>query len=125
MVVLDASALLALLHGEPGSERVAAALETAAMSTVNWSEVLQKSLARSADIEGMEQELAGAGVRFVPFTTAQAERAALLWSQTRRHGLSLADRACLALALEQDSPVLTADRAWSRLGLGAEIELIR
>jgi ribonuclease VapC len=124
-VVLDASALLAFLHEEPGSDPVAHALEGASVSAVNWSEVLQKSLHRKVEIEGMQQEFIEVGVSFEPFTPRQAETAARLWPRTRRHGLSLADRACLALAMDKALPVLTADRAWSELALDIEIRVVR
>ena len=124
-VVLDASALLAFLHDEPGSEVVSRALEGACVSAVNWSEVLQKSLHRQVDIEGMRQEFIAVGVSFEPFTPAQAETAARLWPRTRNQGLSLADRACLALAMDRGLPALTADRAWGALELDIEIRLVR
>jgi len=123
--VLDASALLAFLHGEPGEKRVSAVLEGARISAVNWSEVVQKSLQRQVDIEGMEQEFIEVGVIFEPFTPQQAETAARLWSRTRNHGLSLADRACLALAIERQAPVFTADRAWAELDLDLDIRIVR
>jgi PIN domain nuclease of toxin-antitoxin system len=99
--VLDASALLAFLHDEAGGDSVSRALEGGIVSTVNWSEVLQKSLQRDVNIEGMQQEFVAVGVSFEPFTPQQAETAARLWSQTRGYGLSLADRACLALAIDK------------------------
>jgi ribonuclease VapC len=124
-LVLDASALLAFLHNETGGDLVSRALEGGTASTVNWSEVLQKSLQRNVDVEGMQQEFIAVGVSFEPFTLQQAETAARLWSRTRNHGLSLADRACLALAIDKALPVLTADRTWSELGLDIEIHVIR
>ena len=124
-VVLDASALLAFLHEEPGGERVSPLLEGASVSAVNWSEVLQKSLQRDVDIDGMQREFVEVGVTFEPFTPEQAEAAARLFTRTRNHGLSLADRACLALALDKGLPVMTADRAWGGLGLDIKIEVIR
>ncbi len=124
-VVLDASALLAFLHDEPGGEAVSPALEGGRVSAVNWSEVLQKSLQRKVDIEGMQQEFIEVGVTFEPFTPQQAETAARLWSRTRNHGLSLADRACLALAMDKALPVLTADGAWAALDLDLEIQVLR
>jgi PIN domain nuclease of toxin-antitoxin system len=124
-VVLDASALLAFLHDEPGADRVQQAFDGSLVSSVNWSEVIQKALLQRADISGMQQEFSEVGVIFHPFTLQQAETAAQLWQQTRRHGLSLGDRACLALAIEQQSPVLTADRAWGRLDLDIEVRLLR
>lgn len=123
--VLDASALLAFLHDEPGGDQVSAVLDGARVSAVNWSEVLQKSLCRKAVIDGMQQEFMDVGVLFEPFTAAQAELAARLWADAREQGLSLADRACLALARERSAVVFTADRAWAKLDLGLDIRLIR
>ncbi len=123
--VLDASSLLAFLHDEPGAEEVWSALPGALVGSVNWSEVVQKSLQRQADISGMQQEFIEAGVVFVPFTAEHAEITALLWDKTRALGLSLADRACLALAMERQLPILTADRAWSGLNLNLDIQFIR
>ncbi len=124
-VVLDASALLAFLHEEPGGDQVSPVLDGAHVSAVNWSEVLQKSLQRDVNIDGMQQEFTDVGVIFEPFTPEQAETAARLFTRTRDHGLSLADRACLALAMEKGLPVLTADRAWGRLKLDVAIEVVR
>ena len=124
-VVLDASALLAFLHDEPGADRVQQAFDDSLMSTVNWTEALQKALLQRADTAGMQQEFSEVGIIFRPFTLQQAETAARLWQRTRRQGLSLGDRACLALAIEQQTPVLTADRAWRRLDLDIEVRLLR
>ncbi|MCC5870047.1 MAG: type II toxin-antitoxin system VapC family toxin [Gammaproteobacteria bacterium] len=123
--VLDASALLAWLHDEPGAERVAEALDGALVSAVNWSEVVQKLLQRGADIEGMDSDVIELGVTIEPFTAAHADTGARLWANTRKAGLSLADRACLALAQDRALPVLTADQTWVALGLDTEIVLIR
>ena len=123
--VLDASALLALLHDEPGADRVMEVLDGALINTVNWAEVVQKAVARGVPVEGMRGELSGAGLNFEPFSAAQAEIAGRLWLETRDLGLSLGDRACLALASDRALPVLTADREWSRLSIPVEIRLIR
>jgi len=125
VVVLDASALLAFLHDEPGGDEITPVLEDAWVSAVNWSEILQKSLQREVDIDGMQQAFTELGVRFEPFTAHQAEVAARLWSHTRGRGLSQADRACLALAIDRSLPVLTADRAWAALELEVEIRVVR
>lgn len=97
------------------------------MSAVNWSEVLQKSLQKGVNVDGMLEEVGSLGLRIEPFSALQAERAARLWDQTRELGLSLGDRACLALALALDksAPVLTADRAWGGLHIGLDIQLLR
>ncbi len=124
-VVLDASALLAYLHEEPGGERVAQVLDGSLVSAVNWAEVVKKSLERGVTVEGMQLEFAAVGVRFEPFTPQQAEIAACLAVPTRPQGLSLADRACLALAASKGLPAMTADRAWSGLSIDVEIDVIR
>jgi PIN domain nuclease of toxin-antitoxin system len=124
-LVLDASALLAFLHDEPGADRVKSVLDGALFSAMNWAEVVQKSLRCKADVIGMREEFSDVGVVFEPFTLSQAELAACLWGKTRRQGLSLADRACLALAMERQGVVLTADRVWGELELNVEIRLVR
>jgi len=124
-LVLDASAVLAWLHEEPRGEQVNDHLSDASISSVNWSEVVQKSLARKADIEGMKEEFIAIGLSIEPFDASQAEIAGRLWNSTRKHGMSLGDRACLALAKEKSLPVLTADRVWKQLKLGLDIRLLR
>jgi PIN domain nuclease of toxin-antitoxin system len=118
--VLDASALLALLHDEPGGREVEPFVEEAAISSVNWSEVVQKSLALEVELEGLREDLEALGLSIQPFVAGDAEVSAMLWRYTREHGLSLADRACLALASRLSVPALTADRIWA----GLEIEPI-
>jgi ribonuclease VapC len=123
--VLDASALLALLHREPGADSVLNVIGYASISAVNWSEVLKKAIEQGISVEGMRADLESLGLQILPFTTEQAEEAAKLWPTTKLLGLSLGDRACLALALELNATTLTADQIWSRLGLGISIQLIR
>jgi len=124
-MILDASALLALLHQESGATRVKESLEGSLVCSVNWSEVLQKALQRGVEVDGMQQDFIDVGVRFQSFSLQQAELAAQLWQQARRYGLSFADRACLALAMDKQQPVLTADRIWAKLNLSIEVVLIR
>lgn len=123
--VLDASALLALLQNERGGATVEPLLDRSAISSVNWSEVLQKSLSRGILVDQLADELAALGLVVAPFTLEDAEQAARLWETTRHLGLSIADRACLALGLRIQAPVLTADRRWTALTLGLEIRPIR
>lgn len=123
--VLDASALLAMLQDEPGAEEVAAALDRAAISAVNWSEVWQRALERGADVAGLREDVAALGLRIEAFDAEDGEAAARLWPVGRRAGLSLGDRACLALAQRLGAPALTTDRAWARLDLGVEVRTIR
>jgi len=123
--VIDASALLAYLHGETGGSRVSECLDGALLSSVNLCEVLQKARQYGADAVGLDEDLTELGVQIVPFGREHAALAADLWQSTRGCGLSLADRACLALAMANEIPVLTADRAWMGLALPVTVELIR
>jgi ribonuclease VapC len=126
VVGLDASALLAYLHGEPGGTRVREQLRHAAISSVNWSEVVQKALAHGTDVGGLREELESFGLQIVDFNPSDGEDAAHLWAQTRQLGLSLADRACLALGRRLGVPVLTADQTWTAVPSGvATIQTIR
>ena len=124
-VVLDASALLAYLQDEPGGERVRAALAHAVISTVNWAEVVGKAQDDGVDTRGLREDLASLGLAFEPLSAAQAEVAGQLKERTRPYGLSLGDRACLALGSDRGEPVCTADRVWKQLDLGVEVEMIR
>ena len=124
-VVLDASAPLAFLHEAPDGDQMSPVLDGAHVSAVNWSEVLQKSLQRDVNIDGMQQEFTGVGVVFEPFTPEHAEIAARQCARTRNHDLSLAGGACLALAMDKGLPVMTADRAWVRLKPDVEIQVLR
>ena len=121
--VLDASAVLAVLFREVGFDAVP--LEGSAVSAVNWSEVVQVAMRRDADVAGLGDALGAEGVVVVPFTIAHAEAVAALWAATRAAGLSLADRACLALARSFGVPALTADRAWLHLDAGVDVVVVR
>ena len=124
-MVLDASAILAYLQDETGSDVVRKHLDGGSICTVNWSEVLQKASHRGVDTSGMREDFAGIGMQFIPFDIVHAEIAGTLWQKARPFGLSLADRACLALGIQRQEPVLTADQAWRDLDLDAEIQLLR
>jgi len=122
---LDASALLALLHLEIGHEIVEQSLNQSVISSVNWSETLQKAIAKGIQTDTLQEDLETLGLKIVPFTSEDAEAAARLWSQTKSSGLSLGDRACLALGLSLGVSVITADRAWSTLAIGVTVTVIR
>jgi ribonuclease VapC len=121
--VLDASAFLALLRKEPGWENVASQTNQSVMSIVNWSEVVQKTLAREGDIAFVRLGIESLGIALIPFMSEDAEQAAQLWLQAKY--LSLGDRACLALALRLGVPAITADKIWEKLAIGVEVNLIR
>ncbi len=123
--ILDASALLAYLHQEPGWEEVHRVVSESWIGAVNWCEVTQKLKRKGLVVEKVRSLLDELGLVIVPFSAGQAELAAHLWEKTRQHGLSLADRACLALAMERQAHVLTADQIWVQLELDIEIRLVR
>ena len=123
--ILDASALLAVLFDEPGRERVEAVRGQALMSAVNMAEVYTKLSDRGTDDEEIRTTLESVSVKVVDFDDSQAIATGDLRKMTRKFGLSLGDRACLALAIRENATVLTADRKWSGLDLGIEIKVIR
>lgn len=123
--VLDASALLALLGSEPGAARVYAALPTASISAVNLAEVYSKLADRGPDALAALQAIRFAIGEVVPFTDAMAELTGRLRPLTKHLGLSLGDRACLALAILRGGDVLTADKTWTKLNLPCTIHAIR
>jgi PIN domain nuclease of toxin-antitoxin system len=127
--ILDTSALLALLWQEAGWERVADALDVTGcrMSAVNVAEFVGKAQENQADTEKIAALLAGLPIEIVAYDRRQAIATGGLRMATRHLGLSLGDRACLALARQEKAPVLTADRAWLTLAqpLGVDIRCIR
>jgi PIN domain nuclease of toxin-antitoxin system len=124
-VVLDASALLAFVAGERGGEAVADAIGDAMISTVNLAEVVAKLVDRGAPLERAREILAIAACEVMDFDRAQAEEAGALIARTRGRGLSLGDRACLALARREGVPALTADRRWAEVDTGVQVTLFR
>jgi ribonuclease VapC len=137
LAVLDASALLASVFGEPITIDVQALIPNAVMSAANWSEFVQKCLQKGVDTQGMREELEASGLRIVPVTAAQAEIAAGFWQKYKAFGLSLGDRLCIALALEtqtskpdgrrkaQTVTLYTADRIWITLNLDVKTMCVR
>jgi ribonuclease VapC len=129
--VLDASALLAYLRDERGAEMVAGAIaDGTAISTVNLTEVLSRAVDRGEDPVRLARRMRDRGlldgaISIEPFTTEDALEVARLRLTTREQGLSLGDRACIALASRLDLPALTADTAWSQLDLAVELHQIR
>lgn len=124
-IVLDASALLAYLQDEPGQQIVERVLAESVISSVNWAEVVQKSIAAGVEVDGMLEDLQVLGLTVEPFTSEDGEMTGRLWEQTRQMGLSLGDRACLSLGLRLKVPVLTSDRDWASLNLSVDVKLIR
>jgi PIN domain nuclease of toxin-antitoxin system len=125
-VVLDSSALLALLNREPGAEKLTAELlSIATCSTVNLAEVHSKLVSRGLSESDAWKATLYPVSDFIDFTVEHAQIAGNLVKQTRAFGLSLGDRACLALGMDLGVPVYTADRSWKKLHWPVQIHVIR
>ena len=124
-VVLDASALLAYLFGEAGAGRVEEVLHGALVSAVNLAETVGKAIDTGAALEETARQIGRLPVTSVAFDEEQAYLVASLRRDTRHKGLSLGDRACLALGMKSSRPVLTADTAWVGLDIAVEVIQIR
>ncbi len=125
-IVLDASVLMAIILQEPIDPKAAVLLEGEKLvSTVNYSETLAKMCLRNMDFEFASKKISSLKLSIVTFTEHHASLAAKMITTTRAKGLSFADRACLALAKEQQIPALTADMAWKDIDVGVDIVLVR
>ena len=124
--VLDASALLALLRGEPGAEKVAAVIGTAVISAVNYHEVAKEMIREGATIEATRAALEELNLDVRPHDRDAAYAGAALYEHTSQYGRGLGDRTCIALGVQLGVPVLTADREWKRVQIeGLTLEHIR
>jgi PIN domain nuclease of toxin-antitoxin system len=124
-VVFDASALLALMRGERGADVVAAHLGRAAMSSVNVAEVYGRLLREAFTPDEFRRYIEALDFEAYDFTVEQAFVAGRMEPSTRPLGLSLGDRACLALALHLGVPALSGDRRWEKLAVGVDVSLFR
>lgn len=124
-VVLDASAILALLRRETGAERVAGVLRNAKVSAVNLAEVGSFLTRSNHPMAEVRAALGSLRLDIVSFDEEQSMEVARLYPSTRPAGLSLGDRACLALAHLMGLPAMTTDQTWATLALGIEVEVIR
>ncbi|MFN5894436.1 MAG: type II toxin-antitoxin system VapC family toxin [Dolichospermum sp.] len=124
-VVVDASAILALLNQETGSEEVLRFIGKAAISTVNLSEVIAKLADAGIPEEDIRQILSNLNLEVIDFNKEQVLKAGMLRPNTKSIGLSFGDRACLALAIFLNQPVLTTDRLWGSINVGVEVRVVR
>lgn len=125
MTVFDSSAILALIFDEPGGELVLSKLPGGMISTLNHSEVVARMVEHGQTFSEAKKIVARMQLEVVPFDRGQAERAAELRASTQGFGLSLGDRACIALAESAGVGALTGDRRWAEAPLPIPIELIR
>jgi len=123
--VLDASAVLALLNQETGKERVEAVLADSCIGAVNYCEVLGKLIDAGLPEKEARESVELLNVEVVGFDIDMARLAAVLRPTTKKLGLSLGDRSCLALALARRNTAVTAERTWPKIKIGVKIELIR
>lgn len=123
--VLDASALLAVMLGERGADAILEILPGAVIGAVNLAEVVAKLQERGVPDAQIDGDIAELDLPVIPFDAAQAMVAGKLRARTRSLGLSLGDRACLALALARRLPAVTTDRGWRTLEFGPEVIVAR
>ncbi len=123
--VLDASAILADLHGEPGGEMVRGSVQDSVLSAVNLAEVITKLIDRGLSAEQASALSDQLSCEVLDADRRRASAVGVLHAKTRGSGVSLGDRFCLALAEELNLPALTGDRRWKELALGIEVQLIR
>lgn len=125
-IVLDASAILALINGELGMEKLTPdLLGDAVASAVNLAEVHTKLLSRGWTPEQAWEDATSPVREIMSFDEEHARAAGDLVTQTRQFGLALGDRACLALGIALKSPVYTAEKSWQKVKVGVKIHLIR
>ena len=124
-VVFDSSALLAITFDEKGAAVALGAAMDVVMSAVNVTEVITRLVDEGASREEALRSLRKVSPAIRSFDESLALEAGFLRTSTRQYGLSLGDRACLALALRERAPVVTADRTWAKLDLGIDIRVIR
>lgn len=123
--VVDSSAFLAHAFGEAGASVAEAVFPVSAISTVNLTEIVATMIERSWQMDRIRAALETSATEVVTHDTELALDAAILRRATRHRGLSLGDRACLALARRLGVPAYTADRSWGDLDVGVDIRVVR
>ena len=124
-IVFDSSVVISILKQEQGFERAESSLNDALISTVNLSEVATYLARNGVPKNTIQEVIASFPIQVIPFDKSLAIQAGCLYSLCKHLGLSLGDRACLALAMSRELTVLTADKVWQQLDLGISIQLIR
>ena len=122
--VLDSSAVLALILNEDGGDGVLPFLENSLISSVNHAEIVTRLVREGLSGPDLEEAVRLVSLQIEPLTQAQSVQAGLLYSAGRVIGLSLGDRCCLALALEKEATVVTADHAWLNIAKVVDLEIV-
>lgn len=123
--VMDSSAALAVLLGEKGADVALDLLPEAQCSSVNTVEIIARLIDKGRSMDEAADDFAGLGMPVAAFDAAMGIMAGQLRALTKSRGLSLGDRACLALAIRENATAVTADRSWADLEVGCKIQLIR
>jgi ribonuclease VapC len=123
--VLDSSAVIALLGNEKGADDIDAVLPNAVISTVNLAEVISKLQERGGSDQAIDDSLADLNLTVISFDSEQANKAGKMRNITRARGLSLGDRACLALAASRGATAVTTDKAWKDFEQVAQVLVVR
>jgi len=125
-VVLDASALLALIKNEQGAEIVEELLGNIVMSSVNVSEVASILLDSKMSVTEAREAIEPFIDSIVPFDLEQSINCASLGKISKHLGLSLGDKACITLGIKLGVPIYTADKIWQEFkSKEVNIKLIR
>jgi ribonuclease VapC len=124
-VVLDASAMIAFLRGEPGADKVGKRFPGALISAMNYSEVLKKTIEVGGSADMVRVHMSALPISIVPFDVEQAVSTAALYPVVKALGLSFADRACLNLAIRHGAVVLTTDQRMAETAAPVKVSLIR
>ncbi len=122
--VLDSSAVLAVINSERGEEKVVTRFPHSVISSVNLAEILTKLAERKVNLHSALDYFLKVGLEVIEFNTDQALECAALRPLTKHLGLSLGDRACLALAIQENATAVTADKMWANLNV-CKVEVIR
>jgi len=125
-IVFDSSALIALFAKEKGFEVIKQHLKNAIISSVNIAEVYKYCI----DVQNLTEDECNdivniSGVKIIEFDQKQALTTAQIYPKTKKYGLSLGDRACIALAIEKECSVLTCDKIWEKVHIDVEFIMAR
>jgi ribonuclease VapC len=124
-VILDSSAILAVLNSEPGGDKVVSVMPRSLVSVANEAEVITVLIRGGKSSDQALEFVADLPYRRIDLDASLARRAGTLWREVKPRGLSLGDRCCLALAEREKLPVLTGDKRWADLSLGIEVRLFK